>query len=595
MLPEFIGEDGNITKEFVKYLEEIGSQSSPKRHNFYDKTVEAMHNMGVHMTGDNPKKLLDIKRPNEDKIAKKYRLDSYKPKTKSSANKATSIVNRIYNERLFSITFPSMPKDTIKDEDSLQNYLTKDMPLYVSLMNYQKTVFTKMHLKDANALVGVLPIDFNIKTDTELLKPIPIFYTSEELVDFEDEIFYTVLEVSEVSVNNKRKHLITSGKQKITIFTEKKILMFFREKTSDNFTIVLNHDHNFGIPPAIRVGGVVIETQRPQLFESFIAGVLPHWDDAVSMFSDLSYAVVNHLYPREWEIPIDCDNKACRSGQITTKGASGQDIQVDCPSCLGTGRMSSRGPANITWVNKDAINPDAPLPMPPFGVGEKELGSTELLAKLANAEIDKGFEAINMDIVNKVGENQSGVSKVIDRQDLDGFLDVYSGHIFKYILPNVILFITMWRYWIVYNQSEQLIKDTLPAIKEPTTFDVFSISLLTDELEKLTSAGAGGSLLMGVRKDIIDKRFNDEKTKDFFNAIIDVDPLAHLTNDQLMTQARVIGQTEMYIHTYAKDLVEEAMSEKDDFLGLALQEKKQIIRDLAISKTIDIIQPEPDV
>ena len=119
MLPEFIGEDGNITKEFVKYLEEIGSQSSPKRHNFYDKTVEAMHNMGVHMTGDNPKKLLDIKRPNEDKIAKKYRLDSYKPKTKSSANKATSIINRIYNERLFSITFPPMPNDTIKEEDSL--------------------------------------------------------------------------------------------------------------------------------------------------------------------------------------------------------------------------------------------------------------------------------------------------------------------------------------------------------------------------------------------------------------------------------------------------------------------------------------------
>jgi len=592
MLPEFIGEDGNLTEEFVKYLEDIADQSRPKRHRFYDKSVEAMNNMGVHMTGDNPKKLLDITRPNEDKVAKKYRLDSYKPKTKSSANKATSIINRIYNDRLFSITFPSMPKDTIKPEDSLQNYLTKDMPLYISLMNYQKTVFTKMHLKDANALVGVLPIDFD-KVDTELFEPIPIFYTAEELVDFEDDVFYTILEGSEVK--NKRKHLITSGPQKITIFTDNKILMFFREKTSENFTIVLNHDHNFGFPPAFRVGGVVVKTQRPQLFESFIAGVLPHWDDAVSMFSDLSFAVINHLYPREWEIGIDCDHKGCESGKITTQGANGKDIQIDCPTCLGTGRMSSRGPANITWVNKDALNPDAPLPMPPFGVGKKELGSTELLVKLANAEIDKGFEAINMDIVNKVGENQSGVSKVIDRQDLDGFLDVYSGHVFKYVLPNVILFITMWRYWVVYNKNEQLIKETLPQIKEPTTFDVFSISLLTDELEKLTSAGAGGALLMGVRKDIIDKRFNDEKTKDFFNAIIDVDPLAHLTNDQLMTQSRVIGQTEMYIHTYAKDLVEEAIAEKEDFLGLSLQEMKQIIRDLAISKTVDIIQPEPDV
>jgi len=594
MLPEFIGEDGNVTKEFVKYLEDIGNTSSPKRHKFYDKSVEAMHNMGVHMTGDDPKKLLEIKRPNEDKAAKQYRLDSYKPKTKSSANKATSIINRIYNERLFSITFPPMPSELVTPENSLQKYLTKDMPLYVSLMNYQKTVFTKMHLKDANAFIGVLPNSFE-KEDTELFEPIPIFYTAEELVDFEDQVFYTILEVSGVSVKDKRKRLITSGHQKITIFTQDKILMFFREKTNDDFKMVLNFDHNFGFPPGIRVGGVVIETQRPQLFESFIAGVLPHWDDAVSMFSDLSFAVVNHLYPKEWEIPIDCNNQLCRSGKVTVKGAGGKDTEVNCQTCSGTGKVTSRGPANIHWVNKDALNPDAPLPMPPFGYGEKELGSTELLVKLANAEIDKGFEAINMDIVNKVGENQSGISKVIDRQDLDSFLGVYAGHQFKYVLPNIILFITMWRYWVVYNQNKDLITETLPTIKEPTTFDVFSISLLTDELEKLTSSGAGGALLMGVRKDIIDKRFTDELTKDFFNAIIDVDPLAHLTNDQLMTQSRVIGQTEMYIHTYAKDLVEESIAENEDFLGLPLQEKKKIIRDLAVSKQVDIIQPEPDV
>ena len=48
------------------------------------------------------------------------------------------------------------------------------------------------------------------------------------IVDFEDEVFYTILEGTEVSTKNKRKHLITSGPQKITIFTDNKILMFFR-------------------------------------------------------------------------------------------------------------------------------------------------------------------------------------------------------------------------------------------------------------------------------------------------------------------------------------------------------------------------------
>ena len=50
----------------------------------------------------------------------------------------------------------------MSDEDILQTYLTEEMPLYVSLINFLKTVFTKMHLKDANGLIGVLPIDFDI-------------------------------------------------------------------------------------------------------------------------------------------------------------------------------------------------------------------------------------------------------------------------------------------------------------------------------------------------------------------------------------------------------------------------------------------------
>jgi hypothetical protein len=315
------------------------------------------------------------------------------------------------------------------------------------------------------------------------------------------------------------------------------------------------------------------------------------------MNSDLSFAIVNHLYPREWEIPVDCNGDGCSGGRIRTQDASGKDIDINCPTCSGTGKMTSRGPANIHFVNKDALNPDAPLPLPPFGYGEKELGSTELLVQLTKDEIRKGFEAINMDIVNEVGENQSGIAKVIDRQDLDGFLDVYSGHVFKFVIPNIILFITMWRYWEIYEQNMNLIKDTLPVIKEPTTFDVFSITLLTEELEKLSKAGVGGSFLLGIQKDIIDKRFTDEFTKNFFNTILDVDPISHLTSDEIMVQSRVIGQTEMYIHTYSRDLVEESMSTKPGFLSLPLQEKKEIIRKLAESKQPEIIpvEPEPNV
>ena len=82
-------------------------------------------------------------------------------------------------------------------------------------------------------------------------------------------------------------------------------------------------------------------------------------------------------------------------------------------------------------------------------------------------------------------------------------------------------------------------------------------------------------------------------SKQFYKTIIDIDPLAHLTNDEMLTNSRVIGPLEMFIHTYAKDLVEEAIDTKDDFLSLPLMERKEIIRTLAESKQPKVIEVEP--
>ena len=571
MLPE-VG-----TKEFTEYLILIARSSMPKRHKFYGDTVKHMKEMGVHMTGDNPKKLLDIKRPNEEKEAKEYRLEVYKPKTKAAGNKAATTINRIYNERLYSIEYKPEPTTLIKQEDGLRDYLTKEMPLYVSLMNFIKTVFTKMHLKDANGAIGVMPN--SLVEDTEFTDPIPIFYTSEELVDFKDNEYFVFLDKDGMG-------------SKVTIYDTEFVRIFERDKEGANFKMTIEERHDFGIVPAFRVRGVVIETEKPQWFESFIAGVLPHWDDAVCMFSDLQAVIVNHLYPDKWEFTVGCINHGCRNGKVNVENAAGDNTEIDCTVCHGSGRVSTKGPFNIYQVNRDAIVPDAPLPTPPFGYGEKELGSTELLEKLAEKEIDKGFAAINMEVVNQVPEVQSGVAKVIDRQDLDSFLDVYSSHIFNYILPNIISLIILWRYGKILTDAQML--EYFPAIKEPTTFDIFSISLLTQELEQLKAAGVSGSFVTGIQKDIIEKRFTDEQTKAFHKTIIDVDPLAHMSNDDILASGRVIGIEDMTMHAFAKDLIETAMTTDDNFLSKPLNEKKEIIRALAKSRQPEVIQVEPD-
>jgi len=574
MLPEF------ESKEWKEFLIEITNKSKPRRHKYYDETVEHMKAMGVHVTGDNPKKLLDIKRPNESEPAKVYRLASYKPKTKAASSKVISVINRIYNDRLYSIIYPESPVQTIDKEDGLQEYLTSEMPNYTSLMNYIKSVFTKLHLKDPNGVIAVEPKDYMIE-DTDYFDPIPNFYMSDQVLDFVDGHYYIL--------GYWKKEASQNVLYKIKVFDKNAVTYF--EKTVDKWNLSFQYVHNFDELPAFRVGGIVKDSEEPILYESNISGVLPHWDEAVCMASDLQAAIVNHTYPEKWEFTIDCMNPGCMGGMIKTKDANQNDIEVKCSSCHGTGKVTTKSPYDIYQINRKAFDQGDQIPAPPMGYVEKETKTTELLESFVQKEIDNGFEAVSMDIIKRVGENQSGVAKMYDRQDLDGFLSIYSAHVFSVVIPNIIYAIELWRYSALLG-TEDNFEAYFPIIKPPTTFDVYSINLLSQEYGQLREAGVTGAFLQGVQKDMIEKRF-DEETQALLKTIIDVDPLGALTADEILASSSVIGRVELYIHTYAKALVEQAIDENESFLSLPDKEKKEKIRQLAESNQPKVIEVEP--
>ena len=91
---------------------------------------------------------------------------------------------------------------------------------------------------------------------------------------------------------------------------------------------------------------------------------------------------------------------------------------------------------------------------------------------------------------------------------------------------------------------------------------------------------------------MIEKRF-DEETQALLKTIIDVDPLGALTADEILASSSVIGRVELYIPTYAKALVEQAIDENESFLSLPDKEKKEKIRQLAESNQQKVIEVEP--
>ena len=560
MLPEF------GTKEFNDYIENLTRSVQPVRHKYYDQTVDYASDMAVHVSGAKPEKLIKERRPNESEEVQRYRLDVYKPVTKSDASRVISVMQRVYNPRLWAWNFPEI-KSGLVEGDDLQVYLTSGMPRYRSLFNFIKNVYTSRALEDPNMVITVEP---DMYTD-EMYEPIPFVFNSEQVLDFEDGSFFVLRDDDKIII------LDTQYIRKLKVEKDR------------TFTLEFEIEHGFGIVPAFRVGGIVKETNPPQWFISFIDGVRPHWDKAVTMASDEDGAIVNHVYPEKWEYSVDCDNSECRGGVIDVT-INGVKTTKTCQRCGGTGKISTKSPFDIYQISKDAINPDSPLPMPPFGYGEKELDSVRFLDEKIKQEIDKGYAAVNMGILDKVGEDQSGVAKTIDRQDLDAFLQNYANHSFTYVIPNIIYLISSWRYGVFIKDIESI----QPQITPPVVFDVLSISQLTDELKGFNESGVNRSFVNGIQIDIIDKRIENDEQKARLKAIVNIDALGGMTNDDILAYGRAITPESRYIHVYAEQIVDALIKENPEFLNMDVVDQRETATEYASKKiTVEVVPNEP--
>lgn len=569
MLPEY------GTTEFTKELNEILRSNSKHRHDFYHETCEHAEAMGVHVEGLKPKKLLDINRPNEPGDIKAYRLEVYRPKTKSLSEKVINTVNRIFNPRLYHITWYPSPTPVIRDEEWIDKYLTEELPYYESLMRFVRETYTKKDFADPNALCAILPINFDIP-DTEYYKPVPYIYGAHEILKFKESEYYLI------KCKGKGKEL---GK---AIWMDRERVAFYKEIEKDNWQLKIEYPHTLREVPAFRLGGLIMGNEAPYWFQSFIAGVLPHWDDVVTLSSDLQAGVVNHLYLEKWEYTVECDS-CDGNGYMSVQDANptadvknllppGAEARVTCKTCGGSGKRVTRGPFNVTQINKDAMASEVVSPIPPAGYIDKPIDILDKIIEIIVKEETKGLASINMEIISKVGEDQSGVAKTIDRQDLDGFLMRYATHAFDYVIPQLVWYCMKWRYGNILT-DDQLIEN-FPTVKKPTKFEVIDVMLLQQEMKAASEANVSSNILKQIEKEIVNTKYSgDEFERKKNNAIIELDPLYSKGPDELMTlmASNVIKKEDWAVHEYI-DLAIDTLTENDEaFLDLSRRQQRELV------------------
>lgn len=572
-MPDFTND-----QEIFDYIGAIDTNNDPLRHAHYNATVKHMKEMAVHVEGASAKDVLLTARPNEPLEIFTARMDVYEPITKAHFQKVLNVLGKIESANNYSVNFGEVDS-SIPEGETLQNY-TENLPVYDDVLSWAFKVALKMTQSDPNGVVVWMPKEVP-ENDADFLKPIPIIYNSKQIMDYMDGKYFTFL----VSVNEPIKigGSIQRIGHKFKIVTDKDILIVTevaRKGNDSEYVISKFIGFDFGEPPVYFLKGDPIPGKIPVVYESFSSGILPFWNKAIRMDSDLDAQYITHSYLERVEIEVECDNN-CRPDEKGTFVIGQGDDCRNCPRCNGTGFITGRSPYGVTRVKKETLDPSKnEFP------GVTYIDKPTDIVRLGEEKLDKliiqGFAALNMEIVGDVRDNKSGVAKALDRTELNAYLAKQSNNLFDNIIANAYKYINLWRYSNLVNALK--LKENLPVINKPTAFDVVTPEMVQNDISGLRGAGVSDETLDILEEELIDKRFpNDALLRKTLKTIRELDPMPNKDESDKLIILNSGGTTiENYvISSNIRPFVSRAVEEDSGFLDNPFSEKMDKMREYA--------------
>lgn len=579
--------ENGFSQEFLEYLK-MACKDDEVRHPNYMQCCMHAEDMSIHVYGITPMKLLSITRPNEDPEIKKYRLSVYQPKTKSTANKALSIVSKIFNPSLWRLVW----NEQSANGNRLEEYAIENYPVYNSIICLLQEAITPKMIADPNGVLVVRPKILAFP-DTDRAEPLVYIYGSKVVWYFT----YDACLILKEKRDEKKTEIF-----KFEFYDKEYIIDFTveRTKSSNEIEIIeqVEYEHGLKIMPVWQLRGTPeAQDDGTILYKSFFEPATPYWNDAIGHESDLKGAFQNHIHPLRYEYDEECthryQNQLCKRGTITMPDGK----SMTCPACGGTGyKGSANSPYRIIRINRDKIPGSADqtgFPVP-AGFITVPTEPTDLLDKYVDKQHLKGLEALNMDVVNKIGENQSGIAKVIDRGELYDFLSRIATVVFDVHLTNILYFFNGLMFGVTDGEKKD---ENLPTVVKPTQFDISSTFELVEQLSAAKKAGVNPNYLKAAQNEIIEKKFTDPITRQNLQLILESDPIPDYEPDiiSMLQTNGTYKQTDVVIHFNIAQFVNRALLENGDkFIEMDRAEKKKILDKYAeelIKATKDSIKP----
>lgn len=547
----------------VDYLKKVIQNRYPN----YKINKDIADELLVHYNGKMPEDIIEKRRPNETDEVKKYRKTIYVPITKNPISKVLTSLQKIRRSKDWNIVYKNEVPANVRDGESLEDYCEVNYPGFTSLTNWAFSELLGQYLLDPNAIIAVV-LKKKQSNEADYEEPVIEIFPSENIIDYiEDELLIVKSRDVVPYTSPAGRNTYNDGEIYYAI-TPEKIVRFEQTAKNMQFDVTLDFVHHIGELPITKTGGVFKHRLNNEtIYESRIAGMVPHLKEAAREYSDLQAEVVQHIHSEKYYYTTtDC--KHCKGGGYIYDGKV-------CEKCNGTGMTQAISSYGQYLIKQKELGT---VPQPPIGYIQKDTSIAKLQDERVDKHIYKALASINMEFLTETPLNQSGLAKEVDKDELNNFVNSIAEDIVR-IMDLMYRYICDYRYKLSISDADKRYA-MLPIITVPERFDLLGSDYMVAEIKTAKDAGLNPIIVKNMEIEYLRKRYNaNPETADELEAVYAIDPLPGVSEDDKLTILNNggISDEDYFVSCNIVQLVRKAKLEKKDFFSMKIPEKQSVI------------------
>jgi hypothetical protein len=556
-----------------------------------------------------PEHLFAVRAPNQTEEQARYIKANYKAITLGVFEDFKATISRAFADQNWSIRY-SEEKDVRFGDETFQSYVNKEIENYGSIEAFAKSMIPSLKLVDANGIIAIYPTQINYTTieesneldddiiDNELIRPLPRYYPCKSIVGQELGRWYLVIsdEKTIIKSNNKdiKEGLI------LELFDDEYIYRIKQIGKKSDFRfgeVEIYFKHDLGYVPCIKLMGTPQLIDQTIAYQSPFITAIPLLEQALLDESYLQISKAGSAFPFMVALGEICEftdreGNKCDNGRIFDSINGGFRT---CQSCSGAGVKSRFSPSGALLVKpKTSMNDgDTGISGDYLKFVSPPMDTLNFLRSEIDSLLSKSRSILHLpssDAAISIGESQTATGSLNKLRALHAFIKPISDQIFT-IYEFVLETIGRMRYGEYFGGFN---------LVYPTSFDINTPSDYLALISEGQKAGVAPSITFANMYNYIKAiNYTDEETTAIYDLILEADELLLMSSADII--ARVAnGSIEKWqdvLHYSAPQLImylirnHIATPEAPRFIDLPMNDKVSLLKQLAVSKIVEQLDP----